>query len=144
MTVNRTIRIEVSPGELLDKITILEIKVQRLADEAKRRNVQTELAVLREARDAAVTPSTQLESAVAELRRVNEALWEIEDRIRGCERDGDFGPEFVTLARSVYRQNDHRAAIKREINQLLGSRLIEEKEYVDYGSSEAGTANTES
>lgn len=127
------IRVEIAPGELIDKITILEIKVERIADDARRRNVRIELDTLTQSRDAALPESDELAALTARLKAVNETLWDVEDRIRVCERDGDFGPQFVELARSVYRENDRRAALKRAINELLGSRLVEEKEYVDYG-----------
>lgn len=120
---------ETSAGELIDKITILEIKRQRLADEAKRRNVAAELAVLTAARDAALRPSGELAALAAELKEVNERLWEAEDELRLCEEAQDFGERFVALARSVYQQNDRRAALKRRVNGLLGSRLVEEKSY---------------
>ena len=91
--------------------------------------MRTELETLRSARDRTILPSDELGSLTAELRSVNEALWDIEDEIRDCERAGDFGPQFVELARSVYQQNDRRAAIKRRINERLGSEIIEEKSY---------------
>jgi hypothetical protein len=128
----RPITVEVAPGELIDKITILEIKSERITDAAKRHHVGTELALLVAARDRAVPGSAGLPRLATELKAVNEALWEIEDEIRRCERDADFGPRFVALARSVYRTNDRRACLKREINELLGSQLIEEKSYMSY------------
>jgi 3-methyladenine DNA glycosylase/8-oxoguanine DNA glycosylase len=128
----KPILVEIAPGELLDKITILEIKRARITQPDKLRNVQVELAALEEARQRAVPASEPLDRLVAELRTVNEALWEIEDAIRKCERDGDFGPPFVELARSVYKQNDRRAALKRQINKLLRSKIIEEKAYARY------------
>jgi hypothetical protein len=124
-----SVAIETAPGELIDKITILEIKAERIGDPEKIRNVRRELETLRSARDRTILSSDELATLTAELRSVNEALWEIEDKIRGCERSGDFGPRFVELARSVYQNNDSRAAIKRKINVLLGSRIIEEKSY---------------
>ncbi|HJT77893.1 MAG TPA: tetratricopeptide repeat protein, partial [Gemmataceae bacterium] len=117
------VRIEMAPGELIDKITILEIKQERITDAAKLANVRTELGVLNRTRDEALPPSEELERLTAELRAVNEMLWEVEDRIRECERAKDFGGRFVELARSVYRNNDRRAALKRRINELLGSGL---------------------
>jgi Family of unknown function (DUF6165) len=126
------IRMEVSAGELLDKIAILQIKSERMTGPRKLANVRTELDTLTSARDSAMQPSPQLNALTRDLKTLNEALWDIEDGIRVCERDGDFGPRFVELARSVYRQNDRRAAIKREINELRGSRLVEEKEYTGY------------
>lgn len=125
------VRIEVSPGELVDKITILEIKSGRIDDPAKLKNVTHELAAL--TRVAAVLPeSDDLGRLRGALKKVNEALWEIEDEIRLCERNRDFGPRFVELARSVYRSNDQRAQLKRRINELLGSAIVEEKSYQDY------------
>jgi tetratricopeptide (TPR) repeat protein len=121
--------IEVAPGELIDKITILEIKKERVSDEAKLRNVRIEHESLVAARDASLPHTAALDALTAELKQVNEALWDIEDEIRVQERQEDFGPRFIELARAVYRQNDRRAAIKRRINDLLGSRLIEEKSY---------------
>jgi hypothetical protein len=129
----QVVTVDVSPGELLDKITILEIKSRRIADPAKLRNVAAELKALEEARRQALPQTPELAALTAELRAVNEALWEIEDDIRRCERDGDFGPRFVELARSVYRTNDRRAALKRRVNDLLGARVVEEKSYADYG-----------
>ena len=134
MTDTKTIRVEVAPGELIDKLTILEIKAERIHDQARRKNVDHELSCLSTARQAAITPSPPLQELTDQLKRVNEALWEIEDKIRRCEQRKDFGPEFIELARSVYRSNDQRADLKRQINHLLGSPLIEEKEYVRYDS----------
>lgn len=121
-----------SPGELIDKITILEIKAERIADPGKLANVHRELRSLTATRDEELAPSPELDEFTAELRRINESLWEIEDDIRDCERNGDFGDRFIELARAVYRTNDRRAAAKRSINELLGSELVEEKDYADY------------
>ncbi len=123
----RPVVVEIAPGELLDKITILEIKSERITDEAKLTNIRRELALLTEARGKALEESDQVTALVVELKAVNEALWQIEDEIRDCERAGDFGPRFIELARSVYRQNDRRSALKRRINELLGSGIVEEK-----------------
>ncbi len=127
-----TVSIEVAPGELIDKITILEIKLERIEDENKLANVRLEHDTLVNARDAAIEATPELDRLSAELKAANEALWIIEDDIRDCERAKDFGDAFVKLARSVYNSNDKRAALKREINVLLGSRLIEEKSYASY------------
>ncbi|MBC8339990.1 MAG: hypothetical protein H8E39_15020 [Alphaproteobacteria bacterium] len=127
-----SVSIEIAPGELIDKITILEIKLERIKDEAKLANVRLEWETLTKARDAAIEPTPELDRLSAELKAANEALWEIEDDIRDCERDKNFGETFVQLARSVYISNDKRAALKREINELLGSSLIEEKSYAAY------------
>jgi len=128
----KPILVEIAPGELIDKITILEIKTERIADPDKLNNVRVELEVLEKARDEAVEASPVLGDMAARLKKVNEVLWDIEDDIRDCERSQDFGPRFIELARSVYRSNDQRAAVKREVNELLGSKLIEEKSYTDY------------
>lgn len=132
MTSDPTILVEIAPGELIDKITILEIKSVKITEAEKLKNVKVELDVLTSCRDRAVENSTELERLTGELKSVNEALWQIEDDIRDCDRDQDFGAHFVDLARSVYRTNDRRAALKKEINLLLGSKLVEEKSYQPY------------
>jgi hypothetical protein len=124
--------LEMSPGEFLDKLTILEIKSERIRDPAKLANVMRELARMRRLWDAATGVDGGIPALVAELKSVNENLWGIEDRIRDCEAAGRFDAGFVELARSVYQTNDQRAAIKRRINTLLGSELIEEKSYTEY------------
>lgn len=128
----RPILIEVGPGELIDKITILEIKSERMSDAEKLRNVRHELDILNAARAAHIPATAELARLEARLKEVNEALWVIEDDIRQCEADRDFGEEFVALARSVYRQNDKRAALKKEINLLTGSAIVEEKSYTEF------------
>jgi hypothetical protein len=125
------LKIEVAPGELIDKITILEIKLARIGDEEKVRNVQHEYAVLTQVADVVLT-SPEITMLRSELKRINELLWQIEDDIREQERRQDFGPDFVRLARAVYRTNDERARVKREINRLLNSTLVEEKAYAQY------------
>ncbi len=126
------VMVPVSPGELIDKITILEIKAARFRDAGKRRNVARDLARLAAVRDASLAASAALAPLAAELKAVNEHLWEIEDALRQHEARGDFGAEFVTLARAVYRNNDRRGALKRRIDQLLGAAIVEEKEYAAY------------
>ena len=126
------LQVEVSAGELIDKITILEIKAERIADPEKLTNVHRELRSLTATREKALATSPELDESTAELRRINERLWEIEDDIRDCERKRDFGERFIELARAVYRTNDRRAAAKRRINELLGSELVEEKDYAAY------------
>ena len=128
----QAILVEIAPGELIDKITILEIKAEQITDAAKLANVRTELGILAAARDQAIARSAQLNEFTSQLKQVNQALWDIEDDIRLCEKAKDFGPKFIELARSVYFQNDRRAAVKRQINELLGSRIIEEKAYQPY------------
>jgi hypothetical protein len=120
--------VPISWGELIDKITILEIKAARIEEPAKRANVARELAALRHVRDQA-SPADGVAALTDELRQVNETLWTIEDDIRDCEARADFGPRFIALARAVYQNNDRRAALKRRINEALGSELVEEKSY---------------
>lgn len=126
------ISIPVSYGELIDKITILEIKAERIADAAKLKNIRHELDLLVQVWTADAHSAIDLSAERARLKAVNQALWDIEDRIRLKEKARAFDAEFVELARSVYVRNDERAAIKRAINERLGSSLIEEKSYQDY------------
>lgn len=132
-----TLKIAVSWGELIDKITILEIKHDRLRDPGQLAHVKAELAALVAARDVALNVAADITAETEALREINTALWDIEDDIRGHERRGDFGPDFIELARSVYITNDRRAAIKRQINDRLGSEFVEEKSYADYGQEAA-------
>ena len=125
----RSLAIPSSLGDVADRITILTIKNERMRDPLKLANVRKELAEISEAFFAAVARTPEFDALFERLKTVNEQLWEIENAIRLCEAKGDFGPEFVRLARSVYQTNDLRAAIKREINTLLGSDLVEEKSY---------------
>lgn len=121
-----------SVGELIDKLTILAIKAERIADPAKLANIRTELDLLLALKRRHRFAGEALDRLEADLKSVNQALWTIEDDIRDCERRGDFGPAFVALARGVYMQNDRRAALKREINLLFGSKVVEEKSYAAY------------
>ena len=127
-----SLMIEVGAGELIDKITILKIKADRMTDAAKLKNVKHELEVLSRTRAESLTQSDDLDRLEDALRQVNEALWVIEDDIRACEAARDFGPKFIELARSVYIQNDKRAAIKKSINELCGSSIVEEKSYTEF------------
>ena len=127
-----SIRVDVAPGELIDKITILAIKLERLSNADQLANVRHEYELLTAERDRTVGASDTLAKLTADLKAVNERLWVIEDAIRDCERAKDFGAKFVELARAVYHQNDQRAQLKREINLLLGSAIIEEKSYAKY------------
>lgn len=124
-----SIRVEVSLGEVIDKITILEIKSERITDAAKLSHVRAELDHLRYEWTSAVPPSGTLNGLVRDLKKVNEQLWEIEDAIRLCEQRSDFGVRFVELARLIHFKNDERAALKKQVNQVLGSSFIEEKSY---------------
>jgi hypothetical protein len=131
---SRIIHVPVSPGELLDKLTILRIKSRRMSDPAKLENVRVELAALEQTWRTSPYSQTDMSADIEALQRVNERLWAIEDEIRDKERAQDFGADFVRLARAVYFENDERAAIKRRINLNLGSSIVEEKSYADYKS----------
>ena len=128
----KDILVPVSPGEMLDKITILRIKAARMSDAAKVANVKHELALLEKTWEDSGAAAVDLGPEEANLTRVNEALWVIADDIRDEERASRFGPRFIELARAVYVTNDERAAIKKRINTLLGSSIVEEKSYKSY------------
>lgn len=127
-----SVLIEVGAGELIDKITILKIKTRQIKDAAKLRNIQHELEVLNQAYTKHLATSPELDGLEHELTQVNQDLWKIEDDIRACEAARDFGPNFIALARSVYIQNDRRASLKKAINELAGSSIIEEKSYTEF------------
>ncbi|MCP5471652.1 MAG: DUF6165 family protein [Steroidobacteraceae bacterium] len=128
----KDILVPISPGELLDKITILRIKAARMTDPARLANVRIELDLLeRTWQDSGAAAATAAADEAA-LQKVNEALWDIEDRIRDQEATQQFDSTFIELARAVYVTNDERAAIKKRINSALGSRLVEEKSYKPY------------
>lgn len=127
-----TIKVELAYGELLDKITILQIKSERISDAAKVANVNKELGLLNHLWQADKKSSVDISSEFTALKEINKKIWDIEDDIRDKERAKEFDEKFIELARSVYFSNDKRAEIKREINMKLGSELIEEKSYSDY------------
>jgi len=124
--------VPVSPGEMIDKITILEIKLEKLGDPAKLANVRIEHSLLSGVLADKIKPNDKVLDYKGQLKEVNLSLWEIEDSIRICERNRSFGEEFIALARAVYRTNDRRAEIKRDINVLLNSGIMEEKSYAAY------------
>jgi Family of unknown function (DUF6165) len=126
------LHVPVSPGELLDKITILRIKSQRMQDAAKVANVRLELELLQHTWASLGSATLQVAAEERALQAVNELLWDIEDRIRDKEAARSFDQQFIELARAVYQRNDERAAIKRRINIALGSRIVEEKSYQPY------------
>ena len=128
------ISVPVSPGELLDKITILRIKSSRMSDANKVANVRIELKVLEETWSTSAYAKADISADVTALLLVNERLWVIEDNIRDKERAQEFDADFIRLARAVYFENDERAAIKRRINSKLGSSIVEEKSYAEYKS----------
>lgn len=127
--------VPISYGELIDKITILEIKAEQIRDTAKLANVRAELDLLNATWSAHPASRTDISAERAQLGAVNKALWDIEDRIRLKERAQAFDAEFIELARAVYFRNDERAAVKKAINLKLGSTLVEEKSYQDYRST---------
>lgn len=129
-----SIQIDISVGELLDKVTILQIKSERIIDVEKLNNVKKELQVLQGQWELSPYIKINLDDSVDALKKVNEKLWDIEDQIRIKESQQQFDEEFISLARSVYFINDERAEIKRNINKKTGSDLIEEKSYSDYSA----------
>ncbi len=126
------IQVPISPGELLDKITILQIKSERIEDSAKLANVNRELEMLTRVWEQSVAADEVIEALAARLKSINEALWEIEDDIRDEERNKRFGERFIELARAVYVTNDERADAKKQVNLHLNSSIVEEKSYQDY------------
>jgi Family of unknown function (DUF6165) len=127
--------VPISAGELIDKITILQIKSERIGDVEKRANVLRELKALQDVWAAASVSAAKVDDLWQELKLVNQRLWDIEDQIRDHEKNGEFGNRFVELARAVYFENDIRAAVKKKLNLRLGSVLVEEKSYADYSSN---------
>jgi hypothetical protein len=125
----KPILIEIGAGELMDRATILAIKNERIADPEKRANVRRELLALEPARSGLLSSFPALGALEAELKAINEILWDIEDAIRRCEAQADFGPRFIELARAVYKNNDRRGDLKKKINLLSGARIAEEKSY---------------
>ncbi len=128
----KEILVPISPGELLDKITILEIKSERIDDPQKVANVRHELELLSNVWSDAVTEDKVIADLHQRLKIINEELWEIEDDIRDEERQNSFGERFIELARAVYVTNDKRAQAKKDVNLHLGSEIVEEKSYQDY------------
>lgn len=129
----KEILVPTAPGELIDKLTILRLKSEKISDPKKLANVRHEMATLQKTADAAIEMSGELAALWDALYEVNTDLWVIEDDIRAFEARSDFGTGFIALARAVYVTNDERARIKKEINFLLGSQIVEEKSYFDFG-----------
>jgi predicted nuclease with TOPRIM domain len=125
---------EISCGELIDKITILKIKSERITDSEKLKNVHTELEALQQTCDEYIGKNDEVEKLQKNLEEVNQALWDIEDAIRVKERNKEFDDEFIQIARSVYITNDKRCVIKKEIDKVLGSRITEEKSYEEFAT----------
>ena len=129
---NSSVTVKISPGELIDKITILEIKMDKITDETKLKNIKLEWETLNKSRSTYLSQSAMLNELSAQLKAVNTKLWIIEDDIRNFERLRKFNEEFIDLARAVYINNDERSRVKRRINEFLKSELIEEKSYANY------------
>ena len=129
---SKKIQSEISAGELLDKISILEIKIQKITDKNNLNEVKKEYEILKHTQKNHVESSDKIEDLFNSIKEVNLTLWNIEDEIRVCEKNKDFGKEFIELARAVYLTNDKRAKIKSKINEIVGSNIKEIKEYADY------------
>lgn len=125
-------------GDAADQLSILQIKRERISDPAKRVNIEAQLQLVSQALVGAVGGDAGFAALFARLKAINERLWDIEEDIRAHERRGDFGDAFVQLARAVYQTNDKRSRVKREIDLLFGSPILEEKSYVDHNSGHAG------
>ena len=123
---------EISAGELLDKISILEIKLDKIKNKNSRDEIDKEYKMLKKTQNSNIETNQKIQQLFEEIKKVNLNLWNIEDKIRICEKNKDFGKEFIELARAVYLNNDKRAKIKSDINEILGSNIREIKQYVDY------------
>ena len=123
---------EISAGELLDKISILEIKLEKIKDKASLEEINKEYKILKEVQNSSLEVTEKLKTLSKEIKEVNLNLWNIEDKIRICEKNKDFGQTFIELARSVYLNNDKRSKIKSEINKILESNIREIKQYANY------------
>ena len=128
----KRIQSEISSGELLDKISILEIKLKKIKDKENLKEINKEYAILKQSQNLNIKLTNELKDLFDELKKVNLNLWDIEDKLRICEKNNDFGEKFIELARKVYFNNDSRAKIKSEINKLPGSNIKEIKQYSDY------------
>ena len=131
---NKSTRVlsEISPGELLDKISILEIKLEKVKDKDRQKKIKNEYDILKKVQNSSIEMSDKIKDLYRSVGNVNIKLWDIEDKIRICEQNKDFGKNFIELARGVYFNNDKRAELKNEINEILKSNIREIKQYVDY------------
>ena len=129
---SKKIHSEISAGELLDKMSVLEIKLQKISNKDSLGEVKKEYQILKDTQKSMVVFTDEIKSLFDSIKKVNLTLWDIEDKIRICEKNKDFGNEFIKLARGVYHNNDKRAKIKSAINKALGSNITEIKQYVDY------------
>ena len=123
---------EISPGELLDKISILEIKLEKVKDKDRQKRIKNEYDILKKVQNSSIEMSDKIKDLYRSVSNVNIKLWDIEDKIRICEQNKDFGKNFIELARGVYFNNDKRAELKNEINEILKSNIREIKQFVDY------------
>ena len=123
---------EISAGDLLDKISILEIKLEKIKDKASQEEINKEYKILKEVQNSNVEITEKLKTLLKEIKEVNLNLWNIEDKLRICEKNKDFGQTFIELARNVYINNDKRSKIKSKINEVTGSNIKEIKQYEDY------------
>jgi len=129
---SKKIMAEISPGELLDKISILEIKLEKIADKTSLEEINKEYKMLKNAQNSNMEITEKIEKLYKEIKEINNILWDVEDKLRICEKNRDFSKNFTELARKVYLNNDKRAKIKSEINKILGSNIREVKQYVNY------------
>ena len=131
---NKSTRVlsEISPGELLDKISILEIKLEKVKDKDRQKRIKNEHDILKKVQNSSIEMSDKIKDLYRSVSNVNIKLWDIEDKIRICEQNKDFGKNFIKLARGVYFNNDKRAKLKNEINEILKSNIREIKQFVDY------------
>ena len=132
MNKSKKILSEISAGDLLDKISILEIKLEKIKDKASQEEINKEYKILKEVQNSSLEMTEKLKTLLKEIKEVNLNLWNIEDKLRICEKNKDFGQNFIELARSVYLNNDKRSKIKSKINEVSGSNIKEIKQYVDY------------
>ena len=123
---------EISAGELLDKISILEIKLEKIKNKANQEEINKEYKIIKEVQNSNIATTEKLKALINDIKEVNLNLWDIEDKLRICEKNKDFGQSFIELARHVYLNNDKRSKIKSEINKILGSNIREIKQYVNY------------
>ena len=129
---SKKIRAEISAGELLDKISILEIKLDKIKGKENLEEINKEYKILKDVQNSSIEVTEKLKTLFKEIKEVNLNLWNIEDELRICEKNKDFGQNFIKLARDVYLNNDKRSKIKSKINEVLGSNIKEIKQYVDY------------
>jgi len=123
---------EISVGELLDKISILEIKLEKVKDKTNLEEINKEYKILKEVQNSSIKETEKYKILFKEIKKINQNLWNIEDKLRICEKNKDFGQNFIKLARGVYMNNDKRSKIKSKINEVSGSNIKEIKQYVDY------------